>query len=111
MPLQGIGAPGRALVLGIFMMSQDDETDGPRLPGAPSTSDIDPRVRRTLELVYQVEGVVAAKVWAMPDRVAVGVKLGNGHGAPDVIARIQVVTAALRAPGEAWDFGLLEGDA
>lgn len=89
----------------------DDDGEGPRLPGAPATSDIDPRVRRTLELVYQVEGVVAAKVWAMPDRVAVGVRLGNGHGAPDVMARIAAVTAALRVPGESWDFGLLDGDA
>lgn len=93
------------------MMPEDDDIDEPRLPGVPVTSDIDPRVRRTLELVYQVEGVVAAKVWAMPDRVAVGVKLGNGHGVSDVMARIAAVTAALRVPGESWDFGLIEGDA
>lgn len=98
-------------MLRIEMMTEDDDSDGPNLPGAPSASDIDPRVRRTLELVYQVEGVVAAKVWAMPDRVAVGVKLGNGHGAAEVIARIEVVTAGLRAQGETWDFGLLDGDA
>ena len=93
------------------MTSQDDDSDEPHPVATSTASDIDPRVRRTLELVYQVEGVVAAKVWAMPDRVAVGVKLGNGHGAPEVIARIEVVTAALRAPGESWDFGLIEGDA
>ncbi len=92
-------------------MTEDDDTDGPRLPGAPSTSDIDPRVRRTLELVFQVEGVVAAKVWAMPDHVAVGVRLGAGHGPAEVMARIEAVTAGLRAQGEAWDFGLLDGDA
>ena len=74
-------------------------------------SDLDPRVRRTLELVYQVEGVVAAKVWALPDRVAVGVRIGHGHGPGEVLARIETVTSGLREPGESWDFGLLETDA
>ena len=73
--------------------------------------ELDPRIRRTLELVFQVEGVVGAKVWAMPERIAVGVKIGAGHGAPEVLARIEQVTVALREPGETWDFGLLEGDA
>lgn len=77
----------------------------------PHSDDLDPRIRRTLELVYQVDGVVAAKVWAMPDRVAVGVKIGTGHGQADVMARLEQVTVALREPGETWDFGLLEGDA
>lgn len=80
-------------------------------PNAPGADDLDPRVRRTLELVYQVEGVVAAKVWALPDRVAVGVRIGNGHGSAEVISRIQAVTVGLREPGESWDFGLLDGDA
>jgi hypothetical protein len=91
------------------MMSHDEEEAPP--PNAPPSDDLDPRVRKTLELVYQVEGVVAAKVWAMPDRVAVGVRVGAGHGAPEVIARIQAATVGLREPGEAWDFGLLDGDA
>ena len=90
------------------MASSDDDT--PPAPPAPS-DDLDPRIRRTLELVYQVEGVVAAKVWAMPDRVAVGVKIGTGHGPAEVMARLEQVTVALREPGETWDFGLLEGDA
>ena len=95
-------------------MSDDQRgSDGPPPPntGPPAIDDLDPRVRRTLELVYQVEGVVAAKVWAMPDRVAVGVRVGSGHGAPEVMARLQAVTVGLREPGEAWDFGLLDGDA
>jgi hypothetical protein len=78
---------------------------------APESDDLDPRIRRTLELVYQVEGVVAAKVWAMPDRIAVGVRIGAGHGPSEVIARIEQVTLGLREPGEAWDFGLLDSDA
>jgi len=90
-------------------MAHEEEEAPP--PNAPPSDDLDPRVRKTLELVYQVEGVVAAKVWAMPDRVAVGVRVGSGHGAAEVIARIQAATVALREPGEAWDFGLLDGDA
>ena len=86
------------------------EDDAPPTPPAPA-DDLDPRIRRTLELVYQVEGVVAAKVWAMPDRIAVGVKIGTGHGPAEVMARLEQVTVALREPGEAWDFGLLDGDA
>jgi hypothetical protein len=89
------------------MGSKDDA----RKPTTSPEGELDPRVRRTLELVYQVEGVVAAKVWAMPERIAVGVKVGAGHGPAEVIARIEQVTLALREPGEAWDFGLLEGDA
>ncbi len=73
--------------------------------------ELDPRIRRTLELVFQVSGVVGAKVWSMPDRMAVGVKIGAGHGAAGVLARLEQVTVALREPGETWDFGLLEGDA
>lgn len=79
--------------------------------GDQSEGELDPRIRRTLELVFQVEGVVGAKVWAMPDRIAVGVKIGAGHGAAEVLARLEQVTVALREPGETWDFGLLEGDA
>lgn len=90
------------------MATRDDE---PPEPPPASSDDLDPRIRRTLELVYQVEGVVAAKVWAMPDRIAVGVKIGAGHGPAEVMARLEQVTVALREPGETWDFGLLEGDA
>jgi hypothetical protein len=85
--------------------------DDPPTNAPTESSDLDPRMRRTLELVYQVEGVVAAKVWAMPNRMAVGVRIGAGHGPPEVLARIDAVTLPLREPGEQWDFGLLDGDA
>lgn len=87
------------------MTNDNDDSRGEML------TDLDPRVRRTLELVYQVEGVVAAKVWAMPERVAVGVRIGQGHGPAEVLSRIEAVTSGLREPGESWDFGLLETDA
>src|SRR5580693_968480 len=41
---------------------------------ATTTADSLPvRLKRTLELAYAVEGVVAARVWQWPGRVAVGV--------------------------------------
>ena len=89
-------------------MAHDD--DSPPAPNAPSVDDLDPRVRRALQVVYQIQGVVAAKVWAMPDRVAVGIRIGAGHGSADVLARVEASTAGLREPGEVWDFGLLDGD-
>jgi hypothetical protein len=87
----------------------DDEGDAP-LVGSVG-DDLDPRVKLVLELVYQVEGVVGAKVWSMPDRVAVGVRIGNGHGVSEVLARVEAATNVAREPGEAWDYGLLDGDA
>jgi hypothetical protein len=86
----------------------EDDTDEPT---AAANDALDPRVRRILEIVYEVEGVVAAKVWALPGQVAIAVRVGSRHGSTDVIAQIANVTIGLREPGEAWDFGLLEGDA
>ncbi len=94
------------------MATGDDPVTPPSAPPSSADArDLDPRIRRTLELVYQVEGVVAAKVWAMPERVAVGVRVGAGHGPAEVIARLEQVTLGLREPGETWDFGLLDSDA
>ena len=66
-----------------------------------------PRLRRTLELVYGVEGVVAARVWQWPGRVAVGVR-GATATAPDLIWRVEAAVSGLRESGELWDFGILE---
>ena len=97
---------------------RDDDDDEPHEAedaGASVTAAandaLDPRVRHILELVYEVEGVVAAKVWALPGQVAIAVRVGSRHGSSDVIAHIANVTLGLREPGEAWDFGILEGDA
>jgi hypothetical protein len=92
-------------------MDERGDRDARRAPppgGDPS--DLDPRIRRTLELVYQVEGVVAAKVWLTPENVSIGVRIGAGHGVAEVLARIEQVTVGLREVGESWDFGLLDGD-
>jgi hypothetical protein len=72
-------------------------------------SELDPRLRRVLEVVYAVEGVCAARVWLWPGRVAVGVRardLGEG----ELIRRVERATLPLRDPEETWEFGLLDGE-
>lgn len=72
-------------------------------------SELPPRLRRTLELVYRVEGVTAARVWHWENRVSVGVR--PGLAAPDeLLRRVESAVAGLREPDEAWDFGLLQTD-
>jgi hypothetical protein len=67
---------------------------------------LDPRLRRALELVYQVDGVSAARIWSWPGKIAIGVR---GSGSPaDLLHRVEAATLPLREPDEAWEFGLLE---
>jgi hypothetical protein len=77
----------------------------------PATTPLDPRVRRTLELVYAVEGVIAVRVWQWGKSVAIGVQGGTASSPVDLVRRVEAAVAGLREPGEAWDFGILEGDA
>ena len=74
------------------------------------TQELSPRLRRTLELVYSVEGVVAARVWQWPGRVAIAIR-GGPVTAPDLIRRVEDAVAGLREAGEIWDFGILEDPA
>ena len=69
--------------------------------------DLPTRLRRALELVYAVEGVVAARVWHWPGRVAVGVTVAAAFAQGDTLRRVEVAVAPLRHPDETWDFGLL----
>jgi hypothetical protein len=66
-----------------------------------------PRVRRTLELAYAVEGVVAVRIWRWGQHVAIGV-LGSAPSSADLVRRVEAAVAGLKEPGELWDFGLLE---
>jgi hypothetical protein len=93
----GTPLPRRGTRLGCELMADD-----------PST--LPPRLRRTLELVYGVDGVTAARVWHWPGRVAVGIRpsIRSGHG--ELIHRVERAVAALREPGETWEFGYLESD-
>jgi hypothetical protein len=70
--------------------------------------DLPPRVRRTLELVYGVEGVTAARVWLWEGRVAVGIRGAAWASVPDLLKRVEIATAPVREPDETWEFGLLE---
>jgi hypothetical protein len=70
--------------------------------------DLPPRLRRALELVYGVEGVVAARVWQTPSCFAVGVRGGAATAPSDLLRRVEAAVAGLRQPGEAWEFGILD---
>jgi hypothetical protein len=76
----------------------------------PAIAALSPRLRRTLELVYGVEGVLEARIWQWPGRVAVGVRGGSTSSPTELVRRVEVAVAGLRDPEESWDFGIL-GDA
>ncbi len=65
------------------------------------------RVRRILEAVYGVQGVVAVRAWCSPGKVAVGVRGGAATGPHDLLSRVEAAVAGLREAGESWDFGIL----
>ena len=73
-----------------------------------------PRLRRTLELVYGVDGVVAARVWnwtenlGRDEKVAVAVRANAMCSPTDLLRRVEAAVEVLREPGEAWEFGLLD---
>jgi hypothetical protein len=75
---------------------------------APARTELPPRLRRTLELVYGVQGVTAARVWHWPGRVAVGIRPGAFAAPSELLDRVERAVAGLREPEETWDFGLLE---
>lgn len=70
-------------------------------------NELPPRVRRTIELVYGVEGVTAARVWHWPGKVAVGVRAAAAASPSDVLRRVEAAVSAIREPEETWEFGLL----
>jgi hypothetical protein len=76
----------------------DEEADGAELP---------PRLRRAIELIYQVEGVTAAKIWHWAGRTAVGLSLTAASIPADVFGRVESVVAPLREVDETWEVGLL----
>ena len=79
-----------------------------------STNERPLRVQRTLELVYGVEGVVAARVWRWTEsgggdeKVAVAVRASGACDPGDVLRRVEAAICPIREPGEAWEFGLLD---
>jgi hypothetical protein len=71
-------------------------------------SELSPKLRRILELVYGVEGVIAARIWQWSGRIAVGVRGGMATAPSDLIPRVEAAVAGLREPDEAWEFGILD---
>ena len=59
------------------------------------------------EAVLDVEGVVSVRVWELPDRVEIGVRVARSEVPTDVLKRVLEVTDAMRSPEEVWEVGLL----
>ncbi|MFO0678208.1 MAG: hypothetical protein U0169_16855 [Polyangiaceae bacterium] len=76
-------------------------------PETPITR-LSPRLRRTLQLAYGVEGVTGARIWQWADTVAVGVSVAPSSNAGTTLRRVESALAGVREPGEAWEFGLLD---
>jgi hypothetical protein len=76
--------------------------------GTEARLDLPPRLRRTLELVYGVEGVVGARVWQWRGVIAVGVRGASATAPTALLSRVESAIAGLREPGETWEFGILE---
>jgi len=66
-----------------------------------------PRLRRVIEVIYQVEGVTGARIWQWTGRIAVGLRLSAASSPEDVIARVMSAVAPLRDVNELWEFGVL----
>jgi hypothetical protein len=87
----------------------DATAPAPPAPPAPVAA-LPPRIRRTLELVYGVEGVTAARVWHWPGQVSVGVRPAMLSAQSELLRRVEHAVSGLREPDETWDFGLLDSD-
>ncbi len=83
----------------------------PTIPKAPPlpAAELPPRLRRAIEVVYALEGVVAVRIWQWPGTVALGV-ITAPPGSDEILRRVDLVTTPLREPGETWELGLLDSD-
>ena len=77
-----------------------------------SDTELPPRLRRTLELVYSVDGVVGARVWQWSEgddaKIAVAIRASTTSSPPEVLLRVQSAVDPMREPGESWEFGLMD---
>ncbi len=76
-------------------------------------SELSPRMRRMLEIVYAIDGVAGARVWQWPaedgmKRIAVAVRPSPRASPQELLQRVESAVAGLREPDESWEFGLLE---
>jgi hypothetical protein len=65
------------------------------------------RLRRIIEIIYQVDGVTGARLWHWSGRVAVGLTLSAASSPAEVIARVMTAVAPLCDVNETWEFGIL----
>lgn len=65
------------------------------------------RARRIEDSILEVEGVIAVRVWELPGRVEIGVRVSPADTPPDVIKRVREHVDALREEEEVWDVGVL----
>lgn len=65
------------------------------------------RTRRIEEAILEVEGVIGVRIWELPGRVEIGVRVSPADTAPDVIRRVHEHVDALRDGEEVWDVGVL----
>ena len=65
--------------------------------------------RRIEEAVLEVDGVVGVRVWELPDRVEVGIRVAPIDAASDVLVRVREPIDAMREGenDERWEIGLL----
>jgi hypothetical protein len=73
---------------------------------------LSPRIRRVLEHVYGVEGVLGVRVTEFPGEggavlVAIGVRVAPTENPHATLRRVEQAVAHLRQPGETWELGLL----
>lgn len=79
-------------------------------------SSLPPKLRRTLEVVYAIDGVAGARVWEWPGTpgaptrvtVAVGIRPSPTASPTELLRRVEAAVAGLREPDEAWEFGILD---
>jgi hypothetical protein len=64
-------------------------------------------MRRVIELVYGVEGVVGVRVWQWPGSVAVGINVASAFTDDETLQRVREAVAPMRQADETWEFGLL----
>jgi len=65
------------------------------------------RTRRIEEAVMELSGVIGVRVWELPGRVEIGVRVAPTDTPSDVLNRVQELTQAMREGDETWEVGLL----
>lgn len=75
--------------------------------GSGQNPAISRRARRIEETILELDGVVGVKVWELPGRVEIGVRVAPSDTPNDVLTRVTELTAAMREGEELWEVGVL----